>query len=82
MDKPICADLGYARPLPDFLGIGGMVWMVAAATLFPLGYSAGIKLQSWLIPKLAGRPSVSYAALTATTVLCCGIGAVAFVVGL
>ena len=82
MDKPICADLGYARPLPDFLSIGGVVWMGCAAILFPAGYQGGVKLQSWLIPKLVRRPSVSYAALAAVTVLCCGIGAVAFIVGL
>ena len=82
LDKPICADLGYARPLPDFLGIGGMVWMVATATLFPVGYSVGIKLRSWLTLKQAERPLVSYAALASVIVLCCGIGAVAFMIGL
>lgn len=82
LDKPICADLGYARPLPDFLSIGGMVWMVATAILFPVGYSTGVKLESWLTVKLAERPLVSYVSLTATIVLCCGIGAVAFAVGL
>jgi len=82
LDKPICADLGYARALPDFLGIGGMVWMVATATLFPVGYLAGARLQSWLIPRLAIRPSFSYATLATVAVLCCGIGAVAFMVGL
>ena len=81
LDKPICADLGYARALPDFLGIGGIVWIVTTAILFPVGYFAGVKLQSWLTPKLARRPSVSYAALTATVVLCCGISVVAFLVG-
>ncbi len=82
VDKAICADLGYARPLPDFLAIGGMVWTVTAAILLPVGYSIGMKLQSWLTTRVARKPSVSYAALTATTVLCCGIGAVAFAIGL
>ena len=82
VDKPICADLGYARPLPDFLGIGGVVWMVATAILFPVGYLAGVRLQSWFIPNLAERPSVSYSALAAIIVLCCGLGAAAFMVGL
>lgn len=82
VDKPICADLGYARPLPDFLGIGGVVWMVATAILFPVGYLAGVRLQSWFIHNLAERPSVSYSALAAIIVLCCGLGAAAFMVGL
>ena len=82
VDKPICADLGYARPLPDFLGIGGVAWMVAAATLFPAGYSVGGRLRWWFTARLAERPSVSYATLTAAIVLCCGIGAAAFMVGL
>lgn len=82
LDKAICADLGYARPLPDFLGIGGMVWTVATAILFPVGYLAGTRLLSGVTPKLAERHSVSYAALTTIIVLCCGIGAVAFMVGL
>ena len=82
LDKPICADLGYARPLPDFLGIGGMVWMVAAATLFPAGYSVGAKLRSWSSLRLIERPSLSYAASATAIVLCCGIGAAAFMVGL
>ena len=82
LDKPICADLGYARPLPDFLGIGGMVWMVATAILFPAGHLAGAKFQSWLTPKLAERPSFSYATPATAIVLCCGVSAVAFMVGL
>lgn len=82
VDKPICADLGYARPLPDFLGIGGVAWTGCAAILFPVGYLAGAKLRAWLTPKLAERPSFSYATLATVIVLCCGIGAVAFMVGL
>ncbi len=81
LDKPICADLGYARPLPDFLGIGGMVWMVAAATLFPAGYLAGAKLQSWLSSSVVRKPSLSYIASAATIVLCCSVGTVAFAIG-
>ena len=82
LDKPICADLGYARPLPDFLGIGGMVWVSCAAIAFPAGYLAGARLRSWFTPELAERPSVSYAAFATITVLCCGIGVVAFMIGL
>jgi len=82
MDKPICADLGYSRPLPDFLGIGGMVWVCCAAILFPVGYLAGVRLRSWFTPELMERPLLSYAASVAIIVLCCGIGAVAFRVGL
>jgi hypothetical protein len=82
LDKPICADLGYARPLPDFLGIGGMVWMGCAAILLPLGYLAGVKLQSWLVSKVEKRPWVSYAALAAIVAFCCGLGVVGFMVGL
>ena len=82
LDKPICADLGYARALPDFLGIGGMIWTVAAALLFPVGYFAEMKLQSWLTVKLAGPPLISSVSLTATIVLCCGIGVAAFAIGL
>lgn len=82
VDKPICADLGYARPLPDFLAIGGVVWMSAAAIFLPLGYLAGVKLQSRFAPEVARRPSLSYVASTATIAFCCGIGTVAFMVGL
>ena len=82
VDKPICADLGYSRPLPDFLGIGGIVWMVAAAILFPAGYLAGVKFRLWPILKLAERPAVSYIALAATAAVCCGIGVTAFAIGL
>jgi len=82
VDKPICADLGYARPLPDFLAIGGIAWMSAAAIFLPLGYLAGVKLQSRFASEVARRPSLSYVASTATIVFCCGIGTVAFMVGL
>jgi len=82
IDKPICADLGYARPLPDFLGIGGMVWMVLTAALFPLGYSVGVKLRSWLVSRLVMRPSLSYATVATAIFLCCGLGAAAFAAGL
>ena len=82
VDKPICADLGYARPLPDFLALGGIAWMSATAIFLPLGYLAGVKLQSRFAPEVARRPSLSYVASTATIVFCCGIGTVAFMVGL
>ncbi len=82
LDKPICADLGYARALPDFLGIGGMVWMAANAILFPVGYLVGARLQAWLPLRLAARPLLSYATSVTVIALCGGIGAVAFMVGL
>lgn len=82
VDKPICANLGYARPLPDFLAIGGVVWMLAAAIFLPLGYLAGVKLQTRFPPEVARRPSLSYVASTATIAFCCGIGTVPFMVGL
>ena len=82
LDKPICADLGYARPLPDFLGIGGMLWVIAAAIMFPAGYSAGARLQYWLTSHILRRPLVSYAASAATIAFSCIIGALAFAIGL
>ncbi len=82
VDKPICADLGYSRPLPDFLGIGGMVWMVAQAIMLPLGYIVGEKLSLWLVPRLERKPSLSYAGLVTIIVLCFGGGVMAFMIGL
>jgi len=82
LDKPICFDLGYARPLPDFLSIGGVVWIATAAILFPLGYLTGAKVKSWLTSKVERRPSFSYVGSVATIALCCGVGVVAFIVGL
>jgi hypothetical protein len=78
LDKPIWADLGYARPLPDFLYIGGMAWMGLAATFFPLGYSVGAKVHSWLTSGVLAKPL----ALVGGALVCCGTGAVAFAVGL
>lgn len=82
VDKPICADLGYARPLPDFLGMGGMVWMVAAAIILPIGYLTGAKLQSWLVLRLTNRASLVYVYSATTVALCLGISTVAFMAGL
>jgi hypothetical protein len=82
LDKPICADLGYARPLPDFLSIGGMVWMVAATIMLPVGYLAGAKLRSWCTLSLAKRTSLIYASSATAIALCLGIGAMAFAIGL
>ena len=56
--------------------------MFAAAIFLPLGYLAGVKLQSRFAPEAARRPSLSYVASTATIAFCCGIGTVAFMVGL
>ena len=81
-DKAICPNLGYARPLPDFLGIGGLVWMVLAAILFPLGYLVGEKVRVRLAARAQRRPSLSYVGSSATVALCCGIGSVAFMIGL
>ena len=81
VDKPICADLGYARPLPDFLGIGGMVWMVAQAIMFPLGYMVGEKLCVWLVPRMERKPSMNYAVLTSVIAFCFVGGAIAFMIG-
>ena len=82
LDKPICADLGYARPLPDFLSIGGIAWMALAAILFPLGYLTGEKAKAWLTSNMAKKLSLSYVGSVATIAFCCGLGAVAFMVGL
>ncbi|HBE44463.1 MAG TPA: hypothetical protein DDW17_03165 [Deltaproteobacteria bacterium] len=82
LDKPICADLGYARPLPDFLAIGGVVWMLAAAISLPLGYLTGMKLQSRFAPVFTRRPSFNYITSTVTIIFCCGVGMVAFMIGL
>jgi len=83
VDKTICADLGYARPLPDFLGVGGMYWMVAQAIMLPLGYLVGEKregLRSWLFPRLQKKPSLVYTGLAAIIALCFG-GGIAFMIG-
>lgn len=82
VDKPICADLGYARPLPDFLGIGGIVWMSLMAILFPLGYLTGEKVDARLTSKVERKPLLSYIGSAATIAFCCGVGAMAFMVGL
>lgn len=82
VDKPICADLGYGRPLPDFLYIGGIVWMFAQAIMLPLGYTVGEKLSSWLVPRLERKPSLSYAGLATIIALCSGGGTIAFMIGL
>jgi len=82
LDKPICADLGYARPLPDFLWIGGMVWMVAQAIMFPLGYIVGEKLCVWFVPGMERKPSMNYAVLTTSVIIFCFMGgAIAFMAG-
>lgn len=84
VDKGIVAALGYARALPDFLGVGGMYWMVAQAIMLPLGYLVGEKredLRTWLFPRVQKMPSLGYASLVAVIVLCSG-GAVAFMIGL
>jgi len=81
-DKAICLDLGYRQPLPDFLGIGGMVWMGGAVIFFPLGYLVGMKVQSWLTPRLVNRPSLSHATPIVAAILCCGLGTLAFAAGL
>ena len=75
MDKGIVAALGYARALPDFLGVGGMYWMVAQAIMLPLGYLVGEKredLRTWLFPRVQKMPSLGYASLVAVIVLCSG----------
>ena len=82
-DKAICPDLGYGSPLPDFLGIGGIAWMAAAAVFFPLGYLLGAKLQLWL----ASRPVLKARCQTyqfACLILfnCCGIATTAWAAGL
>lgn len=82
VDKPICKDLGYARPLPDFLGIGGIVWAFAQAILFPAGYIVGEKLISSVLPRLKRKPSLSYAGLATIIALCCWGGTIAFMIGL
>jgi len=81
VDKGICAVLGYARPLPDFLGVGGMYWMGIQAFLLPLGYMAGEKCKEYFSTHARLTPSLSYAHLAAITVLFAGSGAVAFAVG-
>ena len=82
VDKAICADLGYACPLPDFLGIGGMAWMVAQAIIFPLGYKVGERQYSWFVTGLERKPSLSYAGLAMIIALCFGGGTMAFMIGL
>jgi len=84
VDKGIVATLGYARALPDFLGVGGIWWMVAQAIMLPLGYLVGEKreeLRSWLFPDLQKRHSLGYVSLVAIIALCSG-GAIAFMIGL
>ena len=84
VDKGIVATLGYARALPDFLGVGGIYWMVAHAVMLPLGYLVGKKrekLRSWLFPRLQKGHSLAYASLVAIIALCSG-GVVAFMIGL
>jgi hypothetical protein len=82
MDKTICADLGYSRPLPDFLAIGGVVWASCTAVLLPVGHTVGAKLHFWLASRPVGKPSISYATLATVTLLCSFIGAAAFMIGL
>ena len=85
VDKGICAVLGYARPLPDFLGVGGLCWMAAQAIMLPLGYLIGERreaLGSRLLPNCENRPSLIRACALAVIVLCSGGGAVAFAMGL
>ena len=85
VDEIIWVDLGYARPLPDFLYVGGMYWMIGQAIMLPLGYLLGEKreeLRSWLFPRAQRKPSLSYASLVTIIVLCAGGGALAFMLGL
>lgn len=82
VDKPICADLGYSRPLPDFLYIGGIVWMAAQVIMLPLGYTVGEKITSQLVSRFERKPSLSYAGLVTIIALCFGGSTIAFIIGL
>jgi hypothetical protein len=76
VDKGICAVLGYARPLPDFLAVGGLFWMGIQAVMLPLGYMVGEKHQH-----LKESP-LGLARLAAIAALFSGGGAIAFAIGL
>ncbi len=42
----------------------------------------GEKVRVWLTSQIKGRPSLSYVGSSAVIALCCGIGAMAFMIGL
>ena len=65
VDKGIVAVLGYSRPLPDFLGVGGMYWMVIQAIMLPLGYLAGEKWEEFVGTHARTISSQGYARLSA-----------------
>lgn len=81
VDEGICAVLGYARPLPDFLGVGGLVWMALQGALLPLGYQVGECCKNPASVPARNALSLSYPRLAAVAGVFVGCSVVAFVVG-
>ena len=65
-----------------FIVTEGLIWAAFSASLLPLGYLAGMKLELKTFPLLTRKKSLYYATTVATILICWGVSAIAIVSGL
>lgn len=65
-----------------FIVTEGVIWAAFSAILLPLGYLAGMKLETQTFPLVVRKMPVYYATTIATVVICWGLSAVAIASGL
>lgn len=65
-----------------FIVTEGLIWAAFSAILLPLGYLAGLKLETQIFPLLTRKMPVYYATTMATVAICWGLSAIAIMSGL